>query len=257
MKFFKQRIDTSDNIAEFSSAKPFPHIVIDNALDPLALKRLVSRYPSVDEKKWWVYENALEKKYAFNDLSQLTEEFSAFFSEVNSPNFIKQLSRLSGLDNLIPDNSLRGGGLHQIKRGGKLDVHEDFNVHHELKAFRKLNMIVYLNENWEDFWGGDLQLWNSDMTKCEKSVMPIFNRIVVFRTDMKSNHGHPDPLSCPEDMTRKSLAVYYYTPMSDEEWISHSSTSTQFKRRPEDVVDPEIEELRLRRNKGRVADKTT
>ena len=257
MKFFKQRIDTPENIALFNAARPFPHVVIDNAIDPLVLRALVSKYPSVAEKKWWVYDNALERKYAFNDLSQLDPAFGAFFAEVNSPEFVEQLGRIAGLENLVPDDSLQGGGLHQIARGGKLDVHEDFNVHHVLKAFRKLNMIVYLNEGWDASWGGDLQLWNADMTKCEKSVLPVFNRLVVFRTDMKSNHGHPEPLMCPEGVTRKSLAVYFYVPMTEEEWNTHSSTSTQFKRRPNDAVDPKIEELRARRNKGRVADKTT
>lgn len=98
-----------------------------------------------------MYDNALERKYAFNDLTQLDNEFSAFFAEVNSPEFVAQLGRVAGLDRLVPDNALQGGGLHQIVRGGKLDVHEDFNVHHELKAFRKLNLIVYLNEGW-DAW---------------------------------------------------------------------------------------------------------
>jgi Rps23 Pro-64 3,4-dihydroxylase Tpa1-like proline 4-hydroxylase len=257
MKFFKRSVDTLENKAEFESAKPFQHIVIDDATDATELRNLVSKYPCVSEKKWWVYDNALERKYAFNDLSQLDEKFSQFFEEANSPEFISQLENLSGLKNLIPDNSLRGGGLHQIVRGGKLDVHEDFNVHHELKAFRKLNVIVYLNEDWDPSWGGDLQLWDANMTECVKRTYPTFNRMVIFRTDMKSNHGHPDPLMCPEGMSRKSLAMYYYVPMTDEEWNNHISTSTQFKRRPEDVLDPEVEELRARRNKGRVADKTT
>jgi len=254
VKFFKQRIDTPENIAQFNSASPFPHVVIDNAIDSMALRTLVSKYPSVSEKKWWVYDNALERKYAFNDLTQLDNEFSTFFAEVNSPEFVAQLGRIAGLDNLVPDNALQGGGLHQIVRGGKLDVHEDFNVHHALKAFRKLNMIVYLNEGWDASWGGDLQLWNADMTKCEKSVLPMFNRLVLFRTDMKSNHGHPDPLACPENMTRQSLATYYYVPMTDEEYVS---TSTQFKKRPLDPSDPELDELRAKRNKGRLANKTT
>ncbi len=257
MRFFKQRIDTQENISQFKSASPFPHIVLDNVIEQNALRDLVSKYPNVTEKKWWVYDNALERKYAFNDLSQLDEAFRTFFSEVNSKEFVEQLQNLSGVTNLIHDDALRGGGLHQIVRGGKLDVHEDFNVHHELKAFRKLNLIVYLNENWNESWHGDLQLWNSDMTQCEKTILPIFNRVVIFRTDMKSNHGHPDPLACPEGMTRKSLATYFYVPMSELEWQEHTSISTQFKRRPQDELDSEVEELRIRRNKGRLADKTT
>lgn len=254
MKFFKQRIDTQENIEQFNIAEPFPHIVLDNIIDPLLLRDLVTKYPSIHEKKWWVYDNALERKYAFNDLSQLDSVFRSFFDEVHTSDMVSQLCKLSGLENLMPDPKLNGGGLHQIVRGGKLDVHEDFNVHHELKAYRKLNMIVYLNEDWDSSWGGDLQLWNADMTKCEKSVFPVFNRVVIFRTDMKSNHGHPDPLVCPENMSRKSLAMYFYVPMTDEDYVS---MSTQFKKRPQDPKDVELDSLRSKRNKGRLENKTT
>jgi len=254
VKFFTKRIDTVAAIEAFNSAQPFPHVVFDNLLDGDVLSTLVHKYPSVEEKKWWQYDNPLERKFAFNDLSQLDVGFREFFDEANSPEVIAQLARLTGIKDLIPDHTLNGGGLHQIKPGGKLDVHEDYNIHRPMKAFRKVNMIVYVNENWDDSYGGELQLWNADMTCCMKKVSPVFNRVVIFRTDTKSNHGHPDPLTCPEGMTRKSLATYYYIPMTNEE-IEY--TSTQFKKRPEDPDSDELNELRVKRNKGRVADKST
>lgn len=257
MKFFTKRIDTALMIDSFKSGYPFPHVVVDNLLDPDALRGLASKYPSVEEKKWWQYDNALERKFAFNDLSQLDPAFREYFDEANSPEVVAQLGRLCGLENLVPDHMLNGGGLHQIKPGGKLDVHEDYNIHRPMKAYRKLNMITYVNEGWQESYGGCLELWDKAMTKCEKEVLPIFNRTVIFRTDLKSNHGHPAPLACPEGMTRKSLATYFYVPMTDAEWDAHEYTSTQFKKRPEDPNDPELDELRARRNKGRVADKTT
>jgi len=257
MKFFTKRIDTAATIEIFNSAQPFPYVVIDNLLDSEALRGLIPKYPSVEEKKWWQYDNPLERKFAFNDLSQLDVDFREFFDEANSSDVVGQLGRLTGLENLVPDHTLNGGGLHQIKPGGKLDVHEDYNIHRPMKAFRKVNMIVYVNENWDDSYGGELQLWNADMTCCMKKVSPVFNRVVIFRTDMKSNHGHPDPLACPEGMTRKSLALYFYVPMSPEEWDRHEYKSTQFKKRPEDPDSVEINELRMKRNKGRVADKIT
>lgn len=257
MKFFTKRIDTAAAIEAFNSAQPFPHVVIDNLVDPDALRALASKYPSVEEKKWWQYDNPLERKFAFNDLSQLDAGFREFFDEANSPEVVAQLGRLAGLENLVPDHTLNGGGLHQIKPGGKLDVHEDFNIHRPMKAYRKLNMITYVNENWEEEYGGHLELWDKEMTRCESKVLPVFNRTVIFRTDVKSNHGHPAPLTCPEGMTRKSLATYFYVPMTVKEWDAHEYTSTQFKKRPEDPEDPELDELRIKRNKGRVADKTS
>ncbi len=250
MKFFNKRIDTMLTTTAFKNAQPFPYVVIDNLIEPNALRSLISNYPNVDEKKWWQYNNPLERKFAFNDLSQLDVAFREFFDEANSSDVISQLGKISGLDNLIPDHALNGGGLHQIRRDGKLDVHEDYNIHRDLKAFRKLNLIVYLNEDWKEAYGGHLELWDAKMTKCEHKMLPVFNRTVIFRTDMNSNHGHPEPLMCPENMTRKSLAVYYYTPMSDSEQIEYSST--RFKKRPMDADDPKLNKLREKRNKGRI-----
>lgn len=255
MKFFDKRIDTPMMKEMFKKAQPFPHVVVDGLLNSEALSELLSKYPTIEDRSWWHYDNPLERKHAFNDLSQLDVAFREFFDEANSPELVAQLANLADLPGLVADHTLRGGGLHQIAPGGKLDVHEDFNIHLDMKAKRRLNMIVYLNKHpWPEQFGGHLQLWDADMTRCEKKILPIFNRVVIFRTDMKSNHGHPDPLTCPEGMTRKSLATYYYTPMSDEE-VEY--TSTQFKKRPTDVDDPSLDELRAKRNKGRVADKKT
>lgn len=255
MKFFDKRIDTPMMKAMFQKAQPFPHVVVDGLINQEALRDLLERYPKIEDKSWWHYDNPLERKHAFNDLSQLDAVFREFFDEANSPEFVAQLANLTDLPDLVPDHTLRGGGLHQIAPGGKLDVHEDFNIHLDMKAKRRVNMIVYLNRDWPEEYGGHLQLWDADMTRCEKKVLPIFNRAVFFRTDMKSNHGHPDPLTCPEGLTRKSLATYYYTPLSDDEVVEY--TSTQFKKRPEDPNDPAVEEMRAKRNKGRLADKKT
>lgn len=241
---------------QFSEAQPFEHIVIDNLFIPDALEEIVSKFPDPKEFKWWAYSNPLEKKLAFNDLTQLDPCFRSFFDFMNGP-FVDFLKKLTGLDNLIPDPGLNGGGLHQIMPGGKLDVHEDYNIHRGLKAFRKVNAIVYLNKDWKDEYEGHLQIWNGDMTKLEKTVLPIFNRLVVFRTDQGSNHGHPTPLACPEGMSRKSLAVYYYTPATEEELESTPYRSTVFKKLPGSVEPPELEEFRRVRSQGRVENKTT
>jgi len=234
---------------------PFDHIIIDNLFDDYKLTQVLNEYPDVSDKKWWVYNNQLERKYAFNKLEELSQVYTDFFAEVNSEEFVSTLSKIFDLPKLSIDKDLLGGGLHQIMRGGKLDVHEDFNIHRGLGAFRRLNMIVYLNKNWNDEYGGHLELWSNDMQKLHKRVLPVFNRTVFFRTDMTSNHGHPNPLTCPENMSRKSLAVYYYekTPLVE----TTEYRSTVYKKRPTDPDDPKLDELREKRKLGRIEDKTT
>src|SRR5262249_39051246 len=131
-----------------------------------------------------------------------------------------------------------GGGLHQIEKGGFLKIHADFNYHDKLKLYRRLNLLVYLNKDWSEDYGGHFELWDTEMTKCEQRVLPVFNRCVVFTTTDTSFHGNPVPLTCPEGRTRKSIALYYYT-VENPNPERAAAHSTLFKARPgEEIVEP-------------------
>jgi hypothetical protein len=122
-----------------------------------------------------------------------------------------------------------------------LKIHSDFNEHPRLKLDRRLNLLLYLNREWQEEWGGHLELWDRDMTECRRKILPIFGRCVVFATTDFANHGHPDPLNCPEGETRKSLALYYYSNgRPREETLGHYSTL--FRRRPGEkyFLTPEV-----------------
>lgn len=236
---------------EFQKSEPFNHVVIDNFLDGRIADALASRFPGPNEVAWWMYDNPLERKYAFDRVNELDTPFVEVFEYFNSSDFIDQLKSLSGLGSLICDPVLRGGGLHMIGKGGKLDVHEDFNLHKDLRALRKLNLILYLNKDWQEDWGGHLEMWSSDMTRLHRSVLPVHNRAVIFRTDQNSNHGHPHPLDCPEGEFRKSLAVYYYEPVDSIENLEYKSTN--YKKLPGEGND--LDELREKRRLGRLEDR--
>ena len=156
----------------------------------------------------------------------------ALLYQLNSSVFIDFLETLTGIRGLIPDPHFWGGGVHQIVRGGFLKVHTDFNRHPRLKLDRRLNLLLYLNPEWQEEWGGHLELWDRGMAKCGKRILPIFGRCVVFSTTDFSNHGHPDPLNCPEGMTRKSLALYYYSNGRPSSETAGKHYSTSFRRRP-------------------------
>ena len=178
---------------------------------------------------------------------------------MNSASFIQFLENLTGIDGIIPDPYYRGGGIHQIVKGGKLDVHIDFNRHQKLQLERRLNVLIYLNQNWEESYGGHFELWKGHQNKngqhiletCENRILPVFNRFVVFNTSEISYHGHPDTLTCPEGWTRKSLATYYYT-VDRPESEKVPAHSTTFIKRPTDPKDEQIDKLREKRNKGRL-----
>jgi Rps23 Pro-64 3,4-dihydroxylase Tpa1-like proline 4-hydroxylase len=141
------------------------------------------------------------------------------------------LEILTGIKGVIPDPYYVGGGLHQIKPGGNLEVHADFNLHTKLKLDRRINVLVYMNKDWHEEYGGHFELWNKDMTAAEQKILPLFNRCAIFSTTSTSYHGHPTPLSCPPDRTRKSIATYYYSNGRPEE-EANESHSTLFMQRP-------------------------
>lgn len=231
-----QQVATTSREA-YAQAKPFPHIVIDNFLPEALLNTALSEFPQVDSIDWQRFNSSAEKKNASRDELQMSETIRILLYQLNSSTFIKFLETLTGIDGLIPDPHFVGGGLHQIERGGFLKMHVDFNKHKTLKLDRRLNLLIYLNKDWQEEYGGNLELWDQNMTQCEKKIMPIFNRCVIFSTTDFSYHGHPNPLTCPEGQTRKSLALYYYSNGRPAEELS-GGHSTLFKTRPNERLEP-------------------
>ena len=219
--------------AAYSQAQPFPHIIIDDFLPSFVLEDILKEFPKADSIDWQKFDNTAEKKLASKNELQMRDTTRLLLYQLNSSVFINFLESLTGIDGIIPDPHFEGGGLHQIERGGYLKMHVDFNRHSKLHLERRLNLILYLNKNWQEEYGGHLELWDKDMTRCEKKILPIFNRCVIFNTTEFSYHGHPEPLNCPEGQTRKSLALYYYSNElpAQETFNVHS---TVFRARPED-----------------------
>ena len=195
----------------YSTAAPFPHCVIDDFLPPDVLDRVIDEFPRPGDIEWRSYNTGREVKLATRDETQLGPFTRHLLSQFNSSVMVEFLEKLTGIEGLVPDPHYYGGGLHQIERGGHLKVHADFNWHERLLLDRRINLLLYLNKDWEEEYGGHLELWNHDMTERGDRILPVFNRCVVFNTTDFAMHGHPDPLSCPEGRTRRSMALYYYT----------------------------------------------
>jgi Rps23 Pro-64 3,4-dihydroxylase Tpa1-like proline 4-hydroxylase len=138
------------------------------------------------------------------------EAARGIFLELNSGSFLRFLEILTGVSGLLGDPYLAEAGFHCIERGGFLDIHADFSHHDHTGLERRLNLLLYLNEDWKDEFAGALSLYDVDCRPIQM-FSPIANRCVVFRTSEISYHGHPDPLQCPPGTYRKSIALYYYT----------------------------------------------
>lgn len=218
---------------EYQNNKPFPHVVIDNFLPVDVAEEILRDFPSPQAVEWKRYDARNEVKLEFSDIGEQPDSIQRLIYELNSHRFLLFLQRLSGIQEpLISDPYLEGGGLHQIESGGFLNIHIDFNKHKLTKLDRRINLLLYFNKNWKDEYNGHLELWNQDVTACEKKIAPIFNRCVIFNTTDFSYHGHPEPLRTPNGVTRKSIALYYYSNGRPASEINLDNYTTGFKDRP-------------------------
>lgn len=221
---------------KYQESPPFPHIYLDDFFDETFLNSVLEEFPSIDKLQDKIHftnpnENKLATKGEYN-FGPNTKKLVHF---LNAQPFLEFLQELSGIEEtLIPDPYFEGGGYHEIKPGGFLKLHVDFHLHRRMNLSRRINFLIYLNKDWEESYGGHFELWERDMSKSAVKILPVFNRIAMFSTTGDSWHGHPDPLTCPDNRSRKSLALYYYTngrPENQLDKASQNRITTTFKDR--------------------------
>jgi Rps23 Pro-64 3,4-dihydroxylase Tpa1-like proline 4-hydroxylase len=205
LNFGKQNHD------QYFQNSPFPSISFENFFDETSLDEILAQFPDLKSKADYNFKNANENKLATKGEYKLSDNAREFIRFLNSQVFLDFLTNLTGIENLIPDPSLAGGGYHELKPGGFLKIHSDFNKHPDTKLDRRINVLVYLNKDWKSEYGGQFELWNDTMTKCIKKIEPNFNTMAIFSTTSKSYHGNPEIIKCEEGNSRKSIAMYYYT----------------------------------------------
>jgi hypothetical protein len=230
----KWSADVSALARQYRENQPCPHICLSEFVDPLIAEAMAREFPDPKTEAWTHYKHHNENKMGLAKRDLFPEQLGRVADELNSPPFLRWLSELTGIPGLQADPSLEGGGLHQSGRGGFLNVHTDFSMHHYHKHWRRrVNLILYLNPGWQEEWGGAIELWDTKMNHCVAKYPPFLNHALIFNTDDKSLHGFPDPLQCPADASRKSLALYYYTEEAD---AKAAARSTDYRARPSDGI---------------------
>lgn len=212
----------------FRNNTPCKHLMLDNFLTDEAANLLYENFPSMEVmhvKRKSINENKREE-YHF-------ERFHPIFNElrdaIRGPEMIKVWEEISGLEGLESTLDGYGSGIHQGGNGSFVDVHLDYNMHTEKDLHRRLNILIYLNKHWKEEYGGHLELWDEQVTKMEKAVLPSFNRAIIFRTDELSQHG-VRKVTCPENESRKSFYGFYFTPIGAD----FRYRDSKFTARPEE-----------------------
>jgi Rps23 Pro-64 3,4-dihydroxylase Tpa1-like proline 4-hydroxylase/glycosyltransferase involved in cell wall biosynthesis len=232
---------TEKEINEYSQAQPFPHMVIDNFLPPSLLNGVIDDFKNYNNWGWdnsdYSKDHQVKKFFSpWNNDGDTTLPINTklILNYFNSPDVISMLEKLTGIEGLIADPTLLNGGMYKIDSGGKLSIHTDSRKHTVTGNYRRINLLIYLNKDWNKEWGGSLQLWDKDMTTMVQDIQPLFNRVVIFNTGADTYHGHPHSLNTPNGMSRISLALYYYT-KENPDTEENSVTSAVWKDAPFEV----------------------
>lgn len=248
-KIISERFKKLNNFAidkkqTYLKSKPYPHLVVKNFFDKKFLSNVLKEFPNLSKiNSSNNYNNKNEIKFANNKRENFKKNTKILFDYLNSKDFLDFLQKVTSIkEKILPDPHLSGGGLHEIKRGGVLKIHTDFSKHPFKNLDRRINVLIYLNKNWKKNYGGNLELWNKSMDKCIKKIAPNFNTMVIFSTNDFTNHGHPNPLKCPKNMSRKSVATYYFSrgrPLNEIAKVIKKNT-TVFKGRHGDKNDVSV-----------------
>lgn len=197
---------------QYRSARPFPHVVVDNLFAATFLERLIAEAPGVDAEQWQAFEqDNLEHTYRMRSAMDVGSAGSEMVALMHSAAFLYLLSEITGIWQLLPDPYLQGAGHAMMRRGDFFKVHADRNVAYDTGLTRRLVVIVFLNHDWRPEYHGQLELWDPAGERCEVAVEPAFNRTVIFEVAYPNYHGVPQPLECPADRVRRSFLVYYHT----------------------------------------------
>jgi hypothetical protein len=201
---------------KFLTASPFKHVMIEDFFESNFAERLLQEFPSFDPK-WAVNEEGrVGGKSANPEISEISPAYRELYDAISSQPFLDLVTRLTGIEELILDPRMFGGGTHENLHGQELDVHVDFNYDEAQQLHRRVNLIVYLNKGWKTEWGGAIELHSNPRRPEEDrfhSFDPLFNRCVLFETNEYSWHGFPR-INLPPDqrhLSRKSISIYLYT----------------------------------------------
>ncbi len=209
--------------SSFRDASPFPHVVVDGCLRPASYRRVLEALPppvAGQRSSDYIFARNKFENPHFDRADPVLHELR---EELTSPRFAAVLGAVCGRPVFV-DPEFTGGGIHQGGEDSFLDMHADFSRHPSRPDWvRELNILLYLNDPYDEAWGGHLELQHLD-TAARARIAPVGNRLVVMLTKAHTLHGYRR-IAFPAGRYRTSVASYAYVDDADYERTPVRSTA--------------------------------
>jgi hypothetical protein len=202
-----------DRLAEecrerYLTAQPWPHLVLHDLIDPATIAEAEAEEV---ERALGLRIHRGNRMVKAESPEVTGKAANAILDSLLTPAFVRFLERVTGICGLKPDPTHAWAGIHVSPPGASQVIHRDFRLHPVNGLYHRVNVLVYLNSEWREEYGGELEMWSPRSPECGRKVLPVAGTVVIFETTPSSYHGVPDPVRCPEGRARLSLASYYYT----------------------------------------------
>ncbi len=204
---------------EFVGTPPFPMIVLDDFLPEELARAMATETHDIPSHEWSEFTRKNSHMQECINMAVCPVARDSFVAHMHSQAGMEWMTKLTGITDLIPDPYLVGAGYSRSYNGDFLGIHTDFNWNESLKLHRMLSLILYIEPDWQDEYGGDIIFKDFNNKKVIQRIPPKFNRCVIWRHHKRGFHGYPDPITCPADISRKTFRLFYY--------VSNATHNTQ------------------------------
>ncbi|MFT6068472.1 MAG: hypothetical protein ACJAT2_000239 [Bacteriovoracaceae bacterium] len=212
MEYLKTK-DISKYSDQFQDQE-FCHLVLDDFLEIETANKIKEDIGNLDKDTLRIYKHFNAKVRSSIGRKGLSKSILMLIDHLQSDIFLNELRLLTGIPDLVPDLNLAQGGALSYQDGHFVNLHTDNQTHpFDLGLKTSLSLLIYLNPEWKDEYKGFLEIRNKENTQSIAKIKPSHNRLVIMEANKDSIHGLPDIISCPEDIQRKAIVLWYYRPV--------------------------------------------
>jgi len=219
----------ADLRAQFTVPDRIASFVLDDVLPAKLAREVFDTFPPRSDLV--LHRSLRERKYIGVQMDRYHSICGEIIYGFQDPTVLTEISAITGIPDLEPDEHLYAGGLSQMEYGHFLNPHLDNSHDKDRTRYRVLNLLYYVTPDWPDNAGGNLELWDEGLKAEPRVLHSAFNRLVAMMTNRTSWHS-VQPITI--DGKRCCVSNYYFSkePLEARDYFH----ITSFRGRPEQAL---------------------